>query len=184
MKFRLLFSAVWIGTFCLNGIARAESMRVELVSISPHPSIGHKHVCMVVKIGEENASDCDEPKCLSGGEAVDMALASKGLKMACKTIDVNATNGFDVTYKIYGAEFAAWTANDPEPELSRIGLTVRDKYTPTDPACLASEFEDENTASEGECSHVNENIGRPRQTESKPSSPPRRRNRNKKPPDY
>src|ERR1017187_5927580 len=135
MKLRLFSCAVLFGLFVSDGFVFAGDSSVELVSIKPHPAIERTHACMIVKSDAAVAGDCNDPKCASGGAAVDEALASKGMKRICKMIDAKVNRGFDVTYAVNGKQLVGWTDRDPEPELNRIGLTAFEEHSPLNPLC-------------------------------------------------
>lgn len=148
MRFYMYCSAIWVGLSGLNGLVCAEELDVGLVSVKPHPSIERKHACVMVKLDEAVAADCYEPKCSSGGAAVEAALASKGLKRICKAKDTSVNRGFDVTYVVSGEKHVAWTARDPEPDLKRIGLMAFEEHSPLNPVCARMSFKEASAISE------------------------------------
>ncbi len=142
MKSRIFCSAVLLGLFGANNFASAEEPDIGLVSITPHPAIEHTHACKIVKTDAADTADCDDPKCASGGTDVDKALASRGVKRICKTIDKTVNRGFDVTYSVYGKKHVAWTEHDPEAELNQIGLTSFEEHSPLNPVCASMTFQE------------------------------------------
>jgi hypothetical protein len=125
-----------------NGVASAKESDVVLLSITPHPATETAHVCKIVKADAKNNSDCDDPKCASGGAAVDAALASKNMKRICKRITASVNRGYDVTYALDGAKFVTWTYPDPEPNLRKIGLVPFEEHTPLNPLCGQMSFKE------------------------------------------
>lgn len=166
MKALPTLSAILTGILGSINLVHATEAAVELASIKPHPSIEHTHACVVVKNNDAATEDCNEPKCAAGGPALDAALGAKGLKRICRSIEAKVNRGYDVTYKIYGEKYVAWTDRDPEEELSRIGLTVHEEYTPTNPACPQHAFQEANDPDASECAptDTNENSSAPVET--------------------
>jgi len=148
MKFCMFCSALLIGLLGSNGWAHAEGGDVELLSVKPHTAIERTHACLIVKADAADTADCNDPKCAAGGAAVDMALASKGVKRICKTMDASVNRGFDVTYAVYGQKYTAWTARDPESELNQVGLMAFEDYSPLNPACARMTFKEASARSE------------------------------------
>jgi len=138
--------------FVLNSQVYAGEPGVELMGVKAHAAIERSHACLVVKTDSSVLSDCNDPKCMSGGAAVDAALAVKGEKRICKTIDASVNRGYDVTYSVNGKKYVAWTARDPEPELNKIGLTVFEEHSPLNPACALMSFKEASAISE--CSQM------------------------------
>jgi hypothetical protein len=147
MKFCIFHSAVLGVLFGACSLAGAEESGVGLLSVNPHRSIERTHACKIVKADDAVTADCNEPKCFSGGATVDAALASRGLKRVCKLMDASVNRGFDVTYSVNGAKYVAWTASDPEPDLSRIGLTAFEEHTPLNPMCSQMTFKEASSVS-------------------------------------
>jgi len=148
MNSGMFYRVALLTIFGANTFVGAGEMGVVLVSIKPHSSIERTHVCKITKIGAADAADCNDPKCASGGEAVEVGLASKGLRRVCKTIGSSVNRGFDITYAVDGEKVVTWTPNDPEPNLKRIGLTPFQEYSPLNPACARMSFKEASTRSE------------------------------------
>ena len=163
MKCSMLYLAVLAGLITQNNFVRAEDLNVKLVGVKPHSAVERTHVCTVVKIDDVNTGDCNEPKCFSGGAVVDAALASKGLKRICKSIDASVNRGFDVTYSVNGEEHVSWAAQNPEYDLNREGLTIPEEHSPLNTTCPQVTFKEENGLSnnESECALIEDGIDTP-----------------------
>jgi hypothetical protein len=122
--------------------ALAKDSEIVLVSIKAHPANESAHVCKVVKADADNVSDCNDPKCSSGGAAVDAVLASRNMKRVCKTIVATVNRGYDITYNRDGEKIVTWTYEDPEPILKKIGLVPFEEHTPLNPLCAQMSFKE------------------------------------------